>query len=115
MMHASEDVSYNVVLTTLGSAEDARSLVRRLVTDRLVACGTIVENAFSIYEWQGQLEESHEVLVLLKTRKELWDRLQAAVRELHPYEVPELLALPVEEGLHAYLEWLAEQTTQESK
>ena len=109
MTHASEDVSYNVVLTTFGSTDDAKSLVRRLVTDRLVACGTIVESAFSIYEWHGELEESHEVLVLLKTRKDLWEQLQAAVRELHPYDVPELLALPVDEGLPAYLGWLAEQ------
>lgn len=115
MTHAGEDVVYNVVLTTLSSRDDAQSLVRRLVADRLVACGTIVENAFSVYEWQGKLEESREVLVILKTRGELWDRLQAVVRELHPYEVPELLALPVNEGLPAYLGWLAEQTEQESQ
>ncbi len=115
MKKAGEEVTYNVVLTTLSSREDAQSLVRRLVSDRLVACGTIVENAFSIYEWQGKLEETPEVLVVLKTRHELWDRLQSVVHELHPYDVPELLAIPVEKGLPAYLEWLAEQTTQESE
>ncbi len=112
-MNTGKDVSYYVVLTTLSSREDAQSLVRRLVTDRLVACGTIVENALSIYEWQGKLEETPEVLVLLKTRQEHWERLRSVVHKLHPYEVPELLALPVDGGLPAYLTWLAEQTTQE--
>ena len=114
MTKVGKDVAYSVVLTTLGNRVDAQSLVRRLVEDRLVACGTIVENAFSIYEWQGKLEETSEVLVVLKTREDLWDELQKAVRELHPYDVPELLALPVQKGLHANLEWLAGQTTWES-
>ena len=113
-MNKGKDVSYCVVLTTLSSREDAQSLVRRLVTDRLVACGTIVENAISIYEWQGKLEETPEVVVLLKTRQEHWEQLRSVVHKLHPYEVPELLALPVDGGLPAYLVWLAEQTTQES-
>ena len=114
-MNASEDVSYYLVLTTLSSSEDAQSLVRRLVTDRLVACGTIIENALSIYEWQGKLEETPEVMVLLKTRQDLWEQLRSVVHKLHPYEVPELVAIPVDRGLPAYLAWLAEQTTQESQ
>jgi periplasmic divalent cation tolerance protein len=113
MTKKGEEVAYNIVLTTLGSRDDAQSLVRRLVSDRLVACGTVVENAYSIYEWQGKLEETPEVLVVMKTRQALWDRLQDVVHELHPYDVPELLALPVEKGSPAYLGWLAEQTTQE--
>jgi periplasmic divalent cation tolerance protein len=113
-MNTGKNVSYYVVLTTLSNREDAKSLVRRLVTDRLVACGTIVENALSIYEWQGNLEETPEVLVLLKTRQEHWDQLRSVVHNLHPYEVPELLALPVDAGLPAYLAWLGEQTIQES-
>lgn len=115
MMNTGKDVSYYVVLTTFSHVEDAKSLVRRLVTDRLVACGTIVENALSIYEWQGELEETPEVLVLLKTRQEHWDRLRSVVHKLHPYEVPELLTLPVDGGIPAYLEWLTEQTIQESQ
>lgn len=107
------EISYSVVFTTLRSRADAELLVRRLVTDRVVACGTIVENALSIYEWQGKLEETTEILVMLKTRKDLWDRLQSLVHELHPYDVPELLAIPITEGLPTYLGWLAEQTRQE--
>ncbi len=113
MKNISKDGSFCVVLTTLGSREEAQSLVRRLVKDRLIACGTIIDNAISIYEWQGQLEETPEVLVILKTRHDLWEKLQSVVQELHPYDVPELLAIPVDAGLPAYLEWLTGQTTPE--
>jgi periplasmic divalent cation tolerance protein len=114
MMIRHDADKYLLVLTTLGSREDAQTLVRRLVLDRLVACGTIVENAVSIYEWRHELEEAPEVLVLLKTRQSLWERLRSLVCELHPYEVPELIAIPVDRGLPAYLAWVAEQTKQES-
>ncbi len=111
-MNARDSVPCLVVLTTLASVEDARSLVRRLVTDRIAACGTIVEHVLSIYRWQGNLEETPEVMVILKTRQDRWETLQSTVRELHPYDVPELLALPVEAGLPAYLEWLAGETVE---
>ncbi len=96
-----------VVLTTLGSAEEARSFVTGLVERRLVACGTLLPRASSIYRWEGKLTEESEVVVLLKTDVSRWDALCAAVRERHPYTVPELLALPVERGLDRYLSWLA--------
>jgi periplasmic divalent cation tolerance protein len=114
-MSSGGQVSALVVLTTLANIQDARSLVSRLVNDRLVACGTIVENALSVYTWQGQLEETAETLVVLKTTSDRWDDLESAVHELHTYDVPELLALPVVEGLPAYLGWLADQTGDESE
>ncbi|SRR5713226_4087312 len=95
-----------VVLTTLATEEDARRLVTALVGERLVACGTLVLGARSIYRWEGDLTEENEVLVVLKTDASRWDALAAAVRERHPYEVPELLALPVERGLDRYLAWV---------
>jgi periplasmic divalent cation tolerance protein len=96
-----------VVLTTLGSEEDARSLVRGLVQARLVACGTLIGGARSIYRWEDEITEEPEVLVLLKTDLSKWDALRQAVSERHPYEVPELLALRVDRGLERYLSWLA--------
>ena len=95
-----------VVLTTLSSESDARQLVRALVDARLVACGTILPGARSIYRWEGEVTEEGEVVVLLKTHASRWEALAASMRELHPYEVPELLALPVERGLDGYLSWL---------
>jgi periplasmic divalent cation tolerance protein len=98
-----------LVLTTLASEHAARALVTALVADRLVACGTLLPGARSIYRWAGELTEETEVVVLLKTDARKWDALAAAVREKHPYEVPELLALPVERGLEPYLAWLASE------
>ena len=109
-MSIGNNVSHVVVLTTLATAEDAKSLVRHLVTDGLVACGTVLENACSIYEWEGKLEETPEALVILKTRGDRWPELRSTIQRLHPYDLPELLALPVAAGLPAYLEWVVEQT-----
>ena len=107
------EVSYIAVFTTLESQQDAKVLVRSLVKDRLIACGTIIDNVLSVYRWKGAIEESSEVLVMLKTRSDLWEELKTAVRELHPYDVPELISLPMHGGLPDYLEWLSEQTKQE--
>lgn len=98
-----------LVVTTLASIDDARALVRSLVEDHLVACGTLVPGASSIYRWEGALMDESEVLVLLKTDASRWDALSAAVRKRHPYQVPELLALPVERGLDLYLSWLTSE------
>lgn len=98
-----------LVLTTLGSEKDARILVRALLEERLIACGTLLAGARSIYRWQGEVTEEQEVVVLLKTDVSKWEALAAAVRERHPYEVPELLALPVDRGLDVYLSWLASE------
>ncbi len=101
-----------VVLTTLGGEDDARRLVTALVRERVVACGTILPGARSIYRWQGELSEETEVVVLLKTDVSKWDALRAAVRAQHPYQVPELLALPVDRGLDLYLSWLASEVVE---
>jgi periplasmic divalent cation tolerance protein len=98
-----------VVLTTLGDADAARAFVAALVESRVIACGTLVPGATSIYRWEGELKEESEVVVLLKTDASKWDDLCAAVRERHPYQVPELLALPVTQGLDLYLSWLTSE------
>src|SRR5437899_10901538 len=89
-----------VVLTTLGSTGDARTLVRGLVEERLVACGTVLPAA-SIYRWEGAVHEEEEVVVLLKTDASKWDALAAAVHDRHPNKVPELLAFPADAGTRA--------------
>lgn len=96
-----------VVITTLGSETDARALVTALVEDRLIACGTLLPGARSIYRWETRVVEESEVVVLLKTDTTRWDALRTAVERRHPYQVPELLALPVTAGLERYLTWLA--------
>jgi periplasmic divalent cation tolerance protein len=98
-----------VVLTTLSSETEARELVRALLEARCIACGTLLPGARSLYHWEGSLKEAAEVVVLLKTAVSKWEALVAAIRKLHPYEVPELLALPVDRGLDTYLSWLASE------
>jgi periplasmic divalent cation tolerance protein len=100
-----------VVLTTLASEDEAVRLIRALLDRRLVACGTVLAAGRSLYRWQGQIADEQEVVVLLKTRSARLDALKAAFAELHPYKVPELLALAVESGLDRYLEWISAETT----
>lgn len=114
-MNDRSDASHIVVFTTLGSIEAARTLVQKLVNDNLVACGTVVPSVSSIYRWEGDVTESSEVLVILKTQREKWSKLSTTVAEHHPYEVPELLALAVEAGLPAYLNWVTEETAPADK
>ncbi|SRR6266567_4466192 len=100
-----------VILTTVASDEEAVRLVRTLLERRLIACGTLVPGARSLYRWQGKIADEREVVVLLKTRAARLDSLRTAFEELHPYKVPELLALPVEAGTEKYLEWITGETT----
>ena len=100
-----------VVLTTVASTEEAAALVRALLERRLIACGTVMPAARSLYRWEGKLADEHEVVVLLKTRASRVESLGLAFRELHPYKVPELLALPVAAGTEKYLGWIASETT----
>ncbi|HEX6749486.1 MAG TPA: divalent-cation tolerance protein CutA [Longimicrobium sp.] len=95
---------------TAPDAAAARTLARALVDERLIACANLVPGVTSIYRWEGRVEEAGEVLVVMKTRAALVPRLLARAAALHPYEVPELLALPVDDGLAAYCRWVAEET-----
>jgi periplasmic divalent cation tolerance protein len=100
-----------VVFTTVASDEEAVKFVRVLLDRRLIACGTFYAGARSLYRWQGKVADEREVVVMLKTRSGRLDALRTAFTELHPYKVPELLALPVEAGSEKYLEWINGETT----
>lgn len=99
-----------VVMTTVASADEAVTLVRSLLDRRLVACGTLLPGARSLYRWEGKIADEQEVVVLLKTRSARLEALEVAFAELHPYKVPELLALPVRAGLEKYLAWISAET-----
>lgn len=101
-----------LVLTTLPTPAAARAFVRDLVDRRLVACGTVVDGVTSIYRWEGQVEETAEVQVLLKTSRSQWEPLREAMTELHPYDVPEVLGLTIASGLETYLDWVGSETTE---
>jgi periplasmic divalent cation tolerance protein len=100
-----------LVLTNLPDSETARTLAKHLVSARLAACINILAPCQSVYRWDGRLEEATEVPLLIKTRVECYAALEAAIREKHPYELPEIVAVPIDRGLPAYLAWLAAETT----
>ncbi len=95
-----------VVLMTAPDAAAAERIARALVDERLAACVNIVPGVRSIYRWEGKVEDSTEVLLVAKTRAALFERLEARVRALHPYDVPEIVALPLTDGSRPYLSWL---------
>jgi len=95
------------------SPEEAGALARQLVEDRLIACANIIPGLTSIYRWDGAIQEDQETLLVMKTRAERIPALTERIRELHSYDVPEVIALPLaeNEGNPDYLRWLVEQTT----
>ena len=95
-----------VVLVTCSSAEEASRIAHALVERRLAACVNIVDGVQSVYRWKGAVEEAAERLLLVKTARSHFEALQSAIRELHSYDVPEIVALPIVEGLEAYLGWI---------
>ncbi len=102
--------AYLLAVTTVPSVTVGRTLVRALVERRLVACGNVVPGAVSIYRWKDAIEETEEAVVLLKTTVERWQELKAVLPTLHPYEVPELIVLPIAGGHRPYLDWLSAET-----
>jgi periplasmic divalent cation tolerance protein len=105
-----------VVLTTCESLDQARTLARALVERRLAACVNILPGATSIYRWhrdgKDAIEEAPEILLLIKSRRDVFPQLQAAIAHLHTYEIPEAIALPITAGSDAYLNWLDRETAQ---
>ena len=100
-----------IVFTTIANEEEGVKLVRALLDRRLVACGTIQGGSRSIYRWEGKIADEAEAVIILKTRSGCIEGLRRAFAELHPYKVPELLAIPVTGGLERYLGWINSETS----
>ena len=99
-----------LVFTNAPDRAAAIALAEALVERRLAACVNVLAGCTSVYRWKGDVEEATEVPVLVKTRAARFDELETAIRELHPYELPEIVAVPIVHGLPDYLEWVAEET-----
>ncbi len=97
------------IFTTVDDEAKARELAGALVETRLAACAQVLGPMHSTYWWQGQVERAQEWLILFKSRADLYPELEARLRELHPYDTPEILAVPVAAGLEAYLAWLNQE------
>lgn len=102
------DDAVRVILMTAPSTAVAESMIRALVGERLAACGNIVPGVTSIYRWQGEIQTDAEVLIVLKAPSRIVPALLARAAELHPYDVPEVLALPVLMGHAPYVAWVSE-------
>jgi periplasmic divalent cation tolerance protein len=103
------DVTALVVLSTFPDAETAARIARVLVDERLAACANLVAAVRSIYRWQGAIQDDAESLAIINTTTDRYPALAARIAELHPYEVPEIIALPMTDGHPPYLAWLAGQ------
>jgi len=104
-----------VVLCTLPNSETAAEVARTLVGEQLAACVNIVPGLRSIYRWQGQVQDEPEILAIIKTSEEAFPRLEARLAELHPYDCPEILALPVNSGHAPYIDWVLGNVSSASK
>ena len=104
---------FAVVLVTAPDMDLARLLAKAALEAKLAACANIVPAVESHYWWKGKLESSDEVLLIFKTRQQLLPKLERAVREIHPYDTPEFVALPLTAGSRKYLAWLADNTVEE--
>ena len=102
---------YQVVLSTCPTTEVAEQLASQLVTEKLAACVNILPKIKSIYQWQGKIVQDQEVQLLIKTDSELFQALCDKINQLHPYDVPEIIALEITQSSHAYLQWIDESLT----
>jgi periplasmic divalent cation tolerance protein len=102
-----EETSVAVVMVTAPSHDAAERIVTTVVDEQLAACGNIVPGVTSIYRWEGAVQRDSEVLIIFKTTRAVLAQLMTRVEELHPYNVPEVLAVPVAAGLESYTRWVA--------
>ncbi len=99
-------MAYNIVLMTASTKEEAVRIVRAMLEERLIACANIMDPVSSFFWWQGKIEEEQEVLVIMKSHETLFKKLSKRVMELHSYDTPEILALPIVNGSPSYLDWM---------
>lgn len=99
-----------LVITNLPDRDSALAVAEQLVTERVAACVNVLGECTSVYRWKGEMERAAEVTLLIKTRAALYPRVEAAIRTLHPYELPEIVAVPISAGLPGYLQWIAAET-----
>lgn len=91
------------------------ALAQKLIDERLAACVNVLTDCISVYRWEGKNETASEVLVLIKTLTQHYARLEEVIKSMHPYELPEIVAVPISNGLPAYLKWIADETVVSDK
>jgi periplasmic divalent cation tolerance protein len=104
------EIAHFVVYVTCPTLQEAESLARIVVSEKLAACANLVPRVKSFYWWEGSVQEDHEVLLVIKTRQQKLSALEARVKQLHSYTVPEFIAMPISHGSPEYLHWITENT-----
>lgn len=99
-----------IVYSTAPDEETARRIAQTLVEQKLAACVSLIPGLHSVYRWQGAVEEATEIGLMIKTTQECFSMLSSLLTSLHPYDVPEIIALPVVDGLNSYLQWIKDET-----
>jgi len=99
-------VDFAIILTTVSTVEEGESIANKLVEKELAACINIIPKINSVYRWEGQIQSESEVLLLIKTTKDLETEVYRDVQNVHPYDTPELITLPITNGSDAYLDWM---------
>jgi periplasmic divalent cation tolerance protein len=107
---AQQSAQHLLILCTCPDEATARIIADQLVDQQLAACINILPGLTSVYQWQGKRESAEEHLLLIKTTTEAYQALEQAITELHPYELPEVIAVPITQGLSGYLQWIEQQT-----
>jgi len=101
-----------LVITNLPDQDSARRVAEALIAGHLAACVNLLAPCSSVYRWQGKIETAQEIPLLIKTLASLYGKVEAAIRQHHPYELPEIIAVPISAGLPEYLNWVAAETEQ---
>lgn len=103
-------MDYIVVLCTIGNREQAMKIANILVECKLVACVNIVPQVISVYKWEDKIQNDEESLMIMKTKRELFENLKDKITQIHPYETPEIIALEITEANQKYLKWINQET-----
>ena len=101
---------YIIIFCTIGTHDQAQKLAKPLVEKKLAACVNIIPGLTSIYKWKGELYNETECLMIIKTKKNLFEDIKTEILSLHPYDLPEIVSLPIDKGLPGYLDWIRNNT-----
>ncbi len=105
-----KETPYLLVLSTCPDQATAERIAQLLVEEKLAACVNVIPDITSLFQWQGKLDQDNEILLLIKTTAASYGALETLVRQQHPYELPEIIAVPIVDGLNDYLDWVSSNT-----
>jgi periplasmic divalent cation tolerance protein len=109
-LNMSEKVKYILILSTCPGSISAKKIARDLVTEKLAACVNVVPGVQSFFSWVGKVDTANEHMMIIKTTLDLYDAVEKRLKKLHPYELPEIIAVPIKTGLAEYLDWISSNT-----